>query len=280
MKKNKDIETRINLNLVTTFTKFNLLGIGKHTVTKNYKINCSTRTKENFILFQLSLDGYGIFIKDNITYVCEKNDMFFCDIPSDALYYLPTNSKLWKIIYLEISKDFYHLYQKLIKLNNGKPIINLKNYPYIKTILLEMYNISIINKNDNNFELEKLFFTFMVELFKIFKSETKSNKNINTIKKYIEFNYQNKITLDHLAQNFYISKSYMIKKFKEEEGLTPIEYLNEYRLNVAKKLLLNLDNSIKYIAHTSGFSNSNYFTKVFKKKFNIVPREYRINNLM
>ncbi len=274
MKKNRNIETRVNIYTKPMFSKYSLKAIGKDRVKKDYKLDCSKRTDGDFILFQLTLDGYGIFIKDNKTYICKKSDMFICDIPSDTLYYLPTNSNSWNVLFIEVSQNFYPLYREFIKLNNNKYTINLKDYQHIETILLEMYNIAIIDKEKNKYYLEKLFFNFLIELFKIFDTDINSNSNISSIKKYIEANYNKKISLNELSEKFYISKFYMIKKFKEEFKLTPLEYLTEYRLKVAKKLLLNSNNTIEYVAISVGYSNANYFSKVFKKNFNVTPKEY------
>ncbi|WP_068268530.1 helix-turn-helix domain-containing protein [Caviibacter abscessus] len=278
----KDIETRIDIYLNPIFTNFALNAIGKHTVRKNYYVDCKSGTDGNFILFQLTLDGMGLFIQNNKTYRCDKNQLFICQVPSDAIYYLPKHSELWKVMYLEISIEFLSSFKNLINLNSKSPVINLTKYPYIVTLLQEIYNISILDKENNKAKLEKLSFDFITELFEIFNQNNKYTPKVQSIKNYIEANYDKDINLDVIAKNLYISKYYMIKKFKEQTSLTPMRFLIEYRLKVARTLLMNMKNSIEYVATSVGFKDSNYFTKVFKKKFNITPREYRFtkNNLI
>ena len=56
-----------------------------------------------------------------------------------------------------------------------------------------------------------------------------------------------------------------------------VDYINEYRLNIATNLLETTDMSIREIAVKVGVNNISYFNKIFKKKFNLTPKEYRKN---
>ena len=60
-------------------------------------------------------------------------------------------------------------------------------------------------------------------------------------------------------------------------GMTCVDYINEYRLKIATNLLETTDMSIMEIAVKVGVNNISYFNKIFKKKFNLTPKEYRKN---
>ena len=70
--------------------------------------------------------------------------------------------------------------------------------------------------------------------------------------------------------------------FKENMGVTCVEYMNDYRLNVATSLLTKTNMSINGVAEKVGVPNVSYFNRMFKKKYNMTPREYKkyqnINN--
>ena len=66
-----------------------------------------------------------------------------------------------------------------------------------------------------------------------------------------------------------------MKYFKNTMGTSFIEYLNEYRLTMASRLLVSSDSSILAIASEVGFDNLSYFNRSFKKRFGQTPREYR-----
>lgn len=60
-------------------------------------------------------------------------------------------------------------------------------------------------------------------------------------------------------------------------GMTCIEYINDYRLNIAANLLLTTRMRITEVAASIGITNLSYFNRIFKKKYHITPKEYRVN---
>ena len=104
------------------------------------------------------------------------------------------------------------------------------------------------------------------------------SKNIDKIKdviKYIETNYQRAITIDEIAGVCNFSSSHFMKYFKKVMNTSFIDYLNEYRLSVASRLLLTTSDNILEIAAECGYDNLSYFNRLFKKKFGVTPSAYR-----
>lgn len=95
------------------------------------------------------------------------------------------------------------------------------------------------------------------------------------VMKYIKQNFHSKITLDILANKFNCSQSLLIKSFKKEYGTTIMNALMDIRLEKATEFLKNSRLSIKEISSECGFSEQNYFSKSFAKKYNLSPSEYR-----
>lgn len=95
------------------------------------------------------------------------------------------------------------------------------------------------------------------------------------IQNYIENNYTQKITLDSLATQFFISKYHLHREYQRLFGTTITNALSLKRLAHAKKLLRFSDDSVENIAATSGFQTASYFIKVFKKYEGMTPLEYR-----
>ena len=92
---------------------------------------------------------------------------------------------------------------------------------------------------------------------------------------YIEHNLSESITLDSLAQQVHLDKSYLIARFKESMGTSPIRYVSHLRLERAKVLLATTDDSITLISRAVGFSSIHYFSRFFKEKEGLSPVEYR-----
>lgn len=82
---------------------------------------------------------------------------------------------------------------------------------------------------------------------------------------YLETHHEEDITLDSLAEELFISPTYLSKTFKDRMGISPINYLIQIRLNRAKELLKDKSLTVKEVAHTVGYDDAYYFSKLFKK---------------
>ena len=102
-----------------------------------------------------------------------------------------------------------------------------------------------------------------------------SSHECHKVKRYIETNYHDKITLDSLASNCNLTKYYLSHKFTEFYRKSPIAYLTEVRITAAKDLLKTTNLSIEEIASGTGFSSSSYFSQTFQKFCHISPQQYR-----
>ena len=123
------------------------------------------------------------------------------------------------------------------------------------------------------------FFFFLISAQKnrdpVPKIKTKSLKKLKTILKYVEDHYSDSITIDDMAALTYYSKSHFMKFFKTHMGTGFIEYLNDYRLTMAARLLASTGASVLEIAARTGFDNLSYFNRLFKRKYHLTPMQYR-----
>ena len=103
------------------------------------------------------------------------------------------------------------------------------------------------------------------------------NTTIGLALKYIEQHIEHPITLQELANETNYSLSRFKSKFKEELGITPVEYITLQKMDRAQMLLKTTNSSITDIAYQLGFSSSNYFCSVFKKTLSYSPAAYRKN---
>lgn len=94
-------------------------------------------------------------------------------------------------------------------------------------------------------------------------------------KEYIKANYSKSITLEDVAREINISPQYLSKIFKEETGENFIDFLTGIRIRIAKTLLESNELSVKEICYSAGYSDPNYFSRIFKKIVGATPTEYR-----
>ena len=92
---------------------------------------------------------------------------------------------------------------------------------------------------------------------------------------YIEENYREEITLSDLAAAAGLSDKYLCRIFSQITGKSPVEYLNEYRVDRACMLLSDTDSQLLDIAYSCGFNDQSYFIKIFKRYKGVTPGKYR-----
>ncbi len=92
---------------------------------------------------------------------------------------------------------------------------------------------------------------------------------------YIYTHYTETISLQSLADHFYISPYYLSRTFKKETGFTVIEYLTTIRVREAQRLLRETQHKIGEVSQIAGFGTIPHFNSVFRRQTNLSPKEYR-----
>jgi len=110
--------------------------------------------------------------------------------------------------------------------------------------------------------------------------EIRRNRLASEARRYIEENYAAELSLDQIAQHFFISPYHFSRIFKEANGMAPIAYLTKVRIANAKRLLRDPKLPIKAVAAQTGYEDSHYFSKVFAKEEGTTPTVYRRANLL
>lgn len=103
----------------------------------------------------------------------------------------------------------------------------------------------------------------------------KENLPIRRAKEYIYKNYSHPIRLEDIASAVYLSPAYLSNVFKKATGENIVNFINGYRVQQAKKLLVSTNMTVEEIAAAVGFDSHRYFGNVFKKTMGIKPSEYR-----
>lgn len=107
------------------------------------------------------------------------------------------------------------------------------------------------------------------------EADTALSEKLKSIARYLDEHYTETISLDFLAEHFFISKYYLAREFKKEFGTTIIQYILAKKITNAKELLRYSSASIEDIAQLCGIDDASYFNKVFKKMEGCTASEYR-----
>ena len=106
-------------------------------------------------------------------------------------------------------------------------------------------------------------------------SAKKPSQECAAVKRYLDSNYNQPITLDDLASMSHLNKYYLSHEFVKYYGISPINYLNRKRIEVCKELLETTDHGISDIAHLTGFSSQSYLSQSFRKYCKMSAATYR-----
>ena len=108
--------------------------------------------------------------------------------------------------------------------------------------------------------------------------DTKESIHVQEAIAYIKNCYSKKITVEDIADYLAINRSYLYTIFKNNLGISPKDFLTEFRISRGKEQLTLTDLSVEEIAVSCGYRNSLAFGKVFKQKMGMTPTQYRNDN--
>lgn len=112
-------------------------------------------------------------------------------------------------------------------------------------------------------------------------SESVNTKKSATeeVKSYLEMHYNEVITRNDIEQLVHLNRDHINREFKAETGYTLMEYIQYYRVCMAKKMLRDSDDSVSEIGLNVGYDSPAYFAKIFKKQTGETPMNYRSRHL-
>ncbi len=172
--------------------------------------------------------------------------------------------EFWKYQSIYINEDIVKYIAKKSQLDYCK----LLAQPYYLT-----YDLPKINTQNLYLEIYHI-------LSKIFE---KKNQNITNLSKinneiiiFLNENFQEKITLSDLEKQFKTNKYKLLRCFKNDFGLSPLEYVNALRMESAKKMLFS-NEQIVNVALENGYYDQSHFVHTFKKYVGITPIQYKSN---
>ena len=110
------------------------------------------------------------------------------------------------------------------------------------------------------------------------RTETTTSNNAGRpqyVLHYINEHLTGKIAIDELCRKAYLNRNVFFKWFKEQFGTTPVNYINTERIKLAKQLLADKRYNVAEVSYTCGFSDINYFVRLFKKTEGVTPGAYK-----
>lgn len=230
--------------------------------------------------------GYAVQICNGEPYFIQEGDVFLIK-EGDRHFYNELGTL--KLMNIQINPRYQFQYLKQIEcLLKPFYVYNTTDFTWLmpkdKEICIELVrqvnNIPLKQNDLYHFQIETLFMQLLNRIITS-KKATQNNSTqfkIRNLLIYLQRNYAEQIDWQWLSEYFCLTNKTMTRKIKELTGMSPVNYLNRLRVLAAREQVCHSDDSIINIAINCGFNNSDYFTKCYKKNFNISPTDERKKN--
>lgn len=224
------------------------------------------------------LDGYGYFCTEAGEVPIQKDSLVIIN-PNVRHTEKSSTSQALKYITLGIE-------QLKFEFTESEPSFRTYDFSTHKSIILPILQLMLeeVKQKKDSYDLvcQHYLSILLLKILRITEEQvtiTATNdlpSECSLIKDYIDQHSQDTISLNQLAEISHLNKFYMSHIFSKAYGISPINYLLERRILHSKELLKTTDFSVTQIAHTTGFSSSNYFSQSFKKYTGMTPKAYRL----
>lgn len=262
----------------SSFAKENLLylqEIGKLSTASKHE--SFRKTLDSFLLVYVS-NGSGSLQVRNQQYALNTGNIAVINCLDS--YKLNADSQGWQIFWIHINgKMMKEIYKMILDIGKDNPIFQLNSLVEITKIWEEIYAATNSDTKIKELLINEQLFHLINQVLKVqseFLQTTTSHKEkIQQVRNYLEENFSSQISLDQLAEIFYINKYYLTRIYKETYQQTINQTLTQLRITKAKELLRYSELSMFEIAVSCGFQDASYFSKVFKKIEGESPQKYR-----
>lgn len=269
--------TRRVINTPSPFTKENFFYIQEAGYLKSLKPHLSRRSGLRSFLFLIVLSGSGEITYDASTIPAHPGDCFFLDCMGEYTH-ISSEEDPWELLWIHFygpQADAYYTYFR-----------EQHNWHFRSAHLTELtsaiQNVITFHeaKNDDTDlmtaqQIVNILTAICTESAAKEKPDSALNDKLHSIRHYLDEHYTEELSLDWLAEQFFISKYYLSREFKKEFGTTIIQYILAKKITNAKELLRYSNASIEKIAQLCGIDDASYFNKIFKKMEGCTASEYR-----
>ena len=239
----------------------------------------------NHYLFHYVISGKGTLSVDKVTYSKEyevHGGMGFLIEPGQINTYYADRADPWEYTWIEFDGMKVKEILETAGLSSESPVYTPKSEQAGNTLKDELLYLATCHKKTSYHLIGHLFLIMDALLSgSAAKRKTQNGKRTqfytNEAITFISSNYSFPITVEDMANQLNLDRSYFGKIFKETMGQSPQEFLIRYRMSKAAELLKTTDLSVKDISIKVGYPNQLHFSRAFKNIYGLSPRSYRQN---
>lgn len=228
-------------------------------------------------LIHYIISGKGTYRVNNFTYELSAGDCFLVYPNTEAIYQADASDP-WEYTWVGFAGSDASMILRATDFSKEHPVImQMPSGDEVKRQLFHIYDARG-NRFEHAVEMTgRLYTTLAIFMHNAQKPPTSNTTNSYVQKsiEYISANYSYPISVEDIASYVGLSRSHLFRSFETILGVSPKEYLTDFRIKQACYLLEHSSLSMTAIANSIGFDNSLYFSKIFHKKKGVPPKEYR-----
>lgn len=271
----------ITLPLKTIPLPINILGYGYERQTSHeYSWEGMKRGSSPFAIWQYTLSGRGVVTLEGKEHDVLPGMAMMVEVPQNHLYRLPEDSDHWEFLWVNlVGPEVLPVWRVLT--NRTGPAARLPNYSDAVSTAVTIIKMKDRETLLNPYENSSMAHRFLMQLVQELLPGTVKDGKPDFIQKVTNFcrrNIESPLTIDDLAAEAGYSKYHFNRVFKEYQGVTPMAFLTQVRMNHALRLLQSTRLNVKEIAGQCGYEDSSYFCKVFRKHYQVSPNRFRIQD--
>ena len=234
--------------------------------------------RKEYVLHYIS-EGIGYYEVNNKKYVLTAGDVFII-FPNEVIKYYTDEKKLMTGYWVDFKGEYAMNYLKKAGLTRDNLIVHNVKSSFADCIISCLEHSLKEKYSQLYFESCLLKCLSYIEEASELKNENLSQKQkyVKTAIAYMEYFYQNKISVSNVCEFLNLERSYFYRIFKEEMNISPSKYLIYLRISKAKDLLLNGE-SVKTVSTAVGIDDIYYFSKMFSQKMGVNPSKYKKQNI-
>lgn len=245
----------------------------------------------DFSKIVILIDGDLTYYIEGKAYILKPWDILF--VNKNEIHKPVVNpNKYYERIVIWLNPDFMAKYAQgnnnllkcfkvAIKNNYNLLRLNMKSIDIIKNLIQDIQNCNNSNEFGSEILKESLFVQLMVLMNRLFLNSDKNrdiediqyDKTIEGVLNYINSNLENDLSIDTIASEFFISKYYLMRKFKNQIGSSIHNYVVQKRLILARSLISD-GLSMSSVCSRCGFNDYSSFVRAFKKVYGVSPSNY------
>jgi AraC-like DNA-binding protein len=258
-----------------------MIGLETRTIPREYIWDGLRRggdKKHPNIIFQYTLDGWGLYSEGKTRQRVEPHMAFTAYIPSAHVYHLPPQSPSWRFFWFGLRHPYVVERMRKCMMQCGR-VLKIEPESVLFARMRALFEGICHNSFRDAYDLEQA----QLEMMLAYDRHTKENQYaprlrdtlLNETRAIVLNRLSVPIGIEELAAQRKMSRTHFTHYFRAKTGIPPAQFVTEVRLREAETRLMRSDDKLATIASDCGFADANHLCKVFRRHYHISPGQFR-----